>query len=230
MTTVAGIDLAAGRGATAIASLMLPGHDTVPALHELVREDIATDDDILASIARISPRVLAFDAPLSLPMPVAQAIRGEPQTKSFPSPYTRAAERDPAWTKLGVRPLPVSFLGGLAFRAISLLPRLRSIVPDAAIIEAFPTGALRSLGVRVAADRKRTKSSVSVRAAVQQSLTLLVQALPSPDEELLSADQLDAIAAALTGVAFLQGRSTAVGDPAEGQIYLPIWQEPAWSR
>src|SRR5579862_5860312 len=121
-----GIDLAAGRGVTELATLSFDlASDAPPAW--LTDAYCATHDDaaLLATVAdalRLGDlRVIAIDAPLSLPAAVVAALCGDtPGDGASPSPYTRAAERDPYWRSVGIRPLPISFLGGLTFRALTL--------------------------------------------------------------------------------------------------------------
>jgi predicted nuclease with RNAse H fold len=223
---VAGVDLAAGRGTTAVAMMRVEVGAPRPALTGL--HLCGPDDEALLDLlARMPPRVVALDAPLSLPAAVRAGLgsaAGQGRRDPHPSPYTRAAERDPLWTSLGVRPLPVSFLGGLTFRAIALLPRLRARLPGAALIEAFPSGALRCLGIDPPATgsrRRARKTSEATRTTVQHGLCAWISAFPSPERELLTRDELDAAAAALTAVAYLRGEYRAIGDVSEGQIILP---------
>jgi predicted nuclease with RNAse H fold len=214
---VVGVDLAAGRGMTAIAALALEPAGA-PRLVSLAYP--VSDGDILAETLRLDPTVIALDAPLTLPGPVAAALAGAPWS-GHESPYTRAAERDPIWRELGVRPLPISFLGGLTFRAIPLAARLRAALPETAVIEVFPTATLRALGARAAGDGRGAKTSVEGRRAAHAALSAWVAGLPPGEEGAsLSADALDAVAAALTAAAFSRGASLAVGDPAEGCIIV----------
>lgn len=214
---VTGIDLAAGRGVTGLAALAvdpLGASRAVPLTHP------NTDDEIVAEALRLRPAVIALDAPLTLPGPVAAALAGAPWVGGG-SPYTRAAERDPLWRALGVRPLPVSFLGGLTFRAIALAARLRAALPETAVIEVFPTATLRALGARTAGDGRGAKTSAEARRATHEALARWVCGLPAmAGDGPLDADALDAVAAALTAAAFIRGASRAVGDPAEGCIIL----------
>ena len=233
---VVGIDLAAGRGTTEVAALCLNAGDPLPVFDPAAHRAVQTDEEIVELVAAARPVVIALDAPLSLPSVVAAALRGEvkpPQGFTDNSPYTRAAERDPLWGRLRVRPLPVSFLGGLTFRAIALLPKLRARQPAATIIEVFPTASLRVLGIRPAAPaggarHRPAKASAAARMVVQQGLRALVAGIPAPDAHLLEADLLDALAAALTALAYVRGASVAVGDPVEGQIVLPRSADFPW--
>lgn len=214
---VVGIDLAAGRGVTALAALALEPAGA-PRLIALVY--LALDSDILAEVLRLRPAVIALDAPQTLPGPVAAALAGMPWS-GHDSPYTRAAERDPIWRGLGVRPLPVSFLGGLTFRAIPLAARLRAALPETAVIEVFPTATLRALGARSMDIGRGAKTSVERLSAAHAALSAWVDELPQAEEGgALDADALDAVAAALTAAAFARGAGMAVGDPAEGCIIV----------
>ena len=178
MTVVAGIDLAAGRGTTEIARLTLKARERPRFAAADAFVAVVTDDDIMAALRAYHPAVVAIDAPLTLPAPVASALCGKDAMDANSSPYTRAAERDPIWTELGIRPLPVSFLGGLTFRAICLVARLRDALPESAIIEAFPSGARASLGIR--ADAQGVKRLGKTTAAARRGLQLALAALIVP--------------------------------------------------
>jgi predicted nuclease with RNAse H fold len=227
---VAGIDLAAGRGTTEVALLELAEGQDAPIFRPEDHHAVTTDDEILAALAAARPTVVAIDAPLSPPAAVAAALRDKiPSVEvhsrrlvESSSPYTRAAERDLVWRALGLRPLPVSFLGGLAFRAIVLVPRARALLPACAVIEVFPTATLRMLGIRppVAGTKREAKTSIAARGETQQGLARYIRGLPI-DGEPLGADLLDALAAALTAVAYVRGEVQAIGDAEEGQIMLP---------
>jgi predicted nuclease with RNAse H fold len=219
---VVGVDLAAGRGTTEVAALLLRPGDR-PIFLVAHHRAVVTDADIVAAVADACPSVVAIDAPLSLPRPVHAAVLGETYDGPSASPYTRAAERDVLWSQLGIRPLPVSFLGGLTFRAIVLLPGLRAALPATALIEAFPSGTLAALGISrvTSGTSKRGKATADVRRTVQQGLSRWIAGLPNPSDMLLSADLLDALAAALTAAAYSSGSYCTAGDPAEGQIVVP---------
>jgi predicted nuclease with RNAse H fold len=69
--------------------------------------------------------------------------------------------------------------------------------------------------------RRETKTSVAARAETQQGLARYIDGLTLPASDLLSADLLDALAAALTAVAYHKGQCRAIGEADEGQIVLP---------
>lgn len=247
-----GIDLAAGRGTTEVVRLSLASLEGTPFFHASDHRPVVSDEDIVAGVVSYRPDVVAIDAPLSLPARVAHSLAvlgpcgGEhAATLAFSppdsvgiaaaetigaSPYSRAAERDHIWSRLGVRPFPVSFLGGLTFRAITLLPALRLALPESRIIEVFPSGSASALGLRMDSDtmtsrsRRLAKTAPQIRARLQSALAEHITGIPNVDENgghPLSADLLDALLAALTAVAYLRGSYVAIGDPAEGQIVLP---------
>lgn len=180
-----------------------------------------TDNEIIGQALDMRPAVIALDAPLSLPGPVTAALAGG-VWEGHPSPYTRAAERDPIWRALGVRPLPVSFLGGLTFRALPLVAQIRALAPASTVIEVFPTASMRALGVSHAGERRLAKTSLAGRQTAHTALNALVSGLPDALDAggPLDADALDAIAAALTAAAYAKGVTLAAGDPAEGCIIL----------
>jgi len=224
--SVVGVDLAAGRGTTSLATLTLASSGVAPgglALRSLIH---APDDDaIIAEVARERPGVIALDAPLTLPTPVAAALAGKASPPGA-SPYTRAAERDPTWSRLGVRPFPVSFLGGLTFRAIPLAARLRETFPATQVIEVFPTGALVALGLRTPSARGRSrqpKTSLDERRHTQSALSRIIAGLPTSGEgdTPLDADSLDAVVAAIVAALFARGNVERIGEEREGVIVMP---------
>ncbi len=226
MISVAGIDLAAGRGITEVAVLSAEALEARPAFQSHLHQAVATDDEIIALLCSMPLAVIAVDAPLTLPASVRAALAGDPPP-AMERVYTRAAERDPVWGRLGVRPLPVSFLGGLTFRAVVLAARLRVTLPEVPLIEVFPTATLRWL--RQGAERATPyvrptpnvkKTTPAARHEARAVLAHYIDRLPA-GEEPLGADLLDAVAAAYMGLLFLRGDSIAVGDPAEGQIIVP---------
>jgi len=228
---VAGVDLAAGRGVTEVALLELMEGTPRPIFRAEAHRAVTSDEEIVAVLVDARPAVIAVDAPLTLPRVVADAIRCDGRAKeasagsphaSTGSPYTRQAERAPIWAELGLRPLPVSFLGGLTFRAIALVPKLRALLPETTVIEVFPTAMLQVLGVRptMKGTKRGAKTCIAARTATEQGLALYIDGL-SPDGEPLGADLLDALAAALTAVAFSKGLFRAIGEADDGQIVLP---------
>jgi hypothetical protein len=113
-------------------------------------------------------------------------------------------------------------LGGLTFRALVLRAQLTVALPEIALIETFPTAALRALGIVATSNGQRTKKATpDARAWAQRGLSRWVADIPAPEPEPWGTDLLDALAAALVAVAWIFRATFAAGDPAEGQIILP---------
>ncbi|MBF6591405.1 MAG: DUF429 domain-containing protein [Ktedonobacterales bacterium] len=234
MIAVCGLDLAAGRGTTELVTLASPDGEAPPFYQPETYQRVGDDEAILAALVAAGPRVVAIDAPLTLPVAVLAALTGAALTGAgslYTSPYTRAAERDAVWATLGVRPLPVSFLGGLTFRALVLRARLAVTLPEVTVIETFPAAVLRALGIQAPAGggtrgaKREAKTTPAARTETQWGLGRWITGIPAPDPAPLGADLLDALAAALAAVAYLRGASQAIGDANEGQIILPV-REP----
>jgi predicted nuclease with RNAse H fold len=68
------------------------------------------------------------------------------------------------------------------------------------------------------------KTTVIGRRALQEGLQRLIPSVPSPQEDLLSHDALDALLAAYTGFLYGCGETEALGDPSEGLLHIPASQ------
>ncbi len=154
---------------------------------------VRTDDELLDVLGRASPRVVAVDAPLSLP----SAGRGQRRC-------------DVEVRRLGVPILPptigpMRLLSERGMRVAALL-RERGLK----VIEVYPRGVQRKLGL--IGRGERPNGGVGQRIG-----SLLGVAVP----EDLSVDEVDALTCAL--VAFLHdwGRTVELGDPEEGTIVMP---------
>ena len=206
MAVVVGIDLAAGRGVTEVAALEVaalevaapPDEASRPLFLRAAYHPVQSDAEIVGVVAAIAPTVVAIDAPLSLPAAVMRALDLTPrpplpQGEGEASPYLRAAERDPIWGQLGMRPLPVSFLGGLTFRALVLLPRLRATLPDATIIEVFPSATHAVLyekapgtdqpTLRAQREKRGAKTTTTTRRQRQITLARRIEGIPTPPSD-----------------------------------------------
>ncbi len=206
MTTVVGVDLA---GAPAYGAKR-PGVVGLAAVRARLRglrvvEVTAgrlDDDAVLAFVRRHDARVIAIDAPLSLPRGRCCA---NPACACARFGIVREAERElvrrghrPYWTLL---PSMVP----LTLRGVALRRRLEA--EGRRVVEVFP-GAVRDvLAVSRADDRElvRTLRGLGLRG--------LPDGLPR--------DAVDAVAAAWVGALRLRGACEAVGSPDEGQIWLP---------
>ena len=71
------------------------------------------------------------------------------------------------------------------------------------------------------------KTTVAGRRELQESLQRLIPSVPSPQENLLSHDALDALLAAYTGFLYDCGRTKALDDPSEGLLHIPTRRKTA---
>lgn len=131
--------------------------------------------------------------------------------RSFGTPTADRGDGHPfyEWMRIGFE------VFGLADRAG--LPRHRGGPVEGTAIEVFPHA---SAVVLAGCLPPRGAGKVAWRAAVLRRNGVDPDPLRSPD-------QIDAALAALTGLRALQGRCTALGDPAEGVIVLPARTLPA---
>jgi predicted RNase H-like nuclease len=166
-------------------------------------------------IREYRPDVVAIDAP-----PAWGARNGSRRTErelrrfgiqSFGTPPAGRRDDHPfyAWMKVGFRAFEQAAEAGF--------PRYGSGTVRGRAIEVFPHGTAVALSGCLPPPTVRKRD-------------FRVQVLRSQRVEtdgLRSIDQVDAALAALTGLLALRGRSTALGDPKEGVIVLPVSTLPA---
>jgi predicted nuclease with RNAse H fold len=197
-----GIDVSVRRGLD-VAALDESRHLVAVRSHQRV-------DDLPALLRELAPDVVAIDSPPAWGR-AGRSRRAERDLRCLGlSSY--ATPSDPVWRE---RPFYAWMKVGFAvFRrvAASGFGRFRSGGVRRTAIEVFPyatavalTGMLRPPGT----------SKRSWRREVLRRQGLDVDRLPT-------LDAIDAALAALTGLLALQGRVTAVGDPREGVIVLPL--------
>jgi len=166
-------------------------------LDELLGCEVAKvhgDEEIVDFIVERSPSIVAIDAPLTLP-------RGD-----------RAGsmrECDRALRRMGLRPLPLTLrsMRLLTMRGIRLRERLEDL--GFKVIEVFPTGAQKILGISTKRD--------GIERLREDLRRLGLKNLPMD----VDGDILDAATCALIGILHLKGLCVEVGDPEEGVIVMP---------
>jgi uncharacterized protein len=163
---------------------------------------LGSDEEILEAVRAARPRIVAVDAPLSLP-------RGRKSLDIPGPPHLRACDR--ALLELGIRFFPVTLgpMRMLTRRGIDLAPQLAE--NGCPVIEAYPGGAQDVLGL----PRKGDGEERLRRALVRFGFSGAVEHRP------ITHDELDAVVCAYTGREHLAGRSTMLGDPTEGLLILP---------
>jgi hypothetical protein len=163
---------------------------------------LGDDEAILAAVRAVAPRLVAIDAPLSLP-------RGRRSLDVPGPPHLRACDRE--LQRLGIRFFPVTLgpMRTLTRRGIALAAKLAAGgVPS---IEAYPGGAQDLLGI----PRKGAGAERLRRALLRCGFT------GSVEDRTITHDELDAVMCAYTGREHLAGRSLVLGDPTEGTLVLP---------
>lgn len=167
-------------------------------------------DDLPALLEEFEPGVVAIDSPPGWGRE-GRSRRAERELRrlglsSYATPSDAGWRERPfyAWMKVGFR----------VFRkvAASGFVRFRQGDVRRTAIEVFPYATAVALSGRL---RPPGTSKASWRRQVLRGEGLDVGRLPT-------LDAIDAALAALTGLLALQGRFTAVGDPREGVIVLPV--------
>lgn len=175
----------------------------------------ATDADILALAHRWQPRLIAVDAPLSLPLGLHCL------DETCPCRPTAADGRKAAERELLRRGIPLylttkrSIIKAMIVRAMALTAALER---DAfTVLEVYPYACKVVLFGRPI-PRKTTAHG---RDWLRDRLSDLIPGLGGHPGR-LNHDQLDALAAAYTACLADGGLAEALGDPQEGLIYLPL--------
>jgi predicted nuclease with RNAse H fold len=215
-----GVDVAARRPCTAVA---LRGGRTARVVDWLETSDRPA---LIDWVVRLAPQVVAIDAPQGW----NRRLLGRASHRS------RVCDHELLRRGLGVYQVPAKTdvdsgtarlpdwigVGFELFRA--LRRRGFESPPDgaipgafgqpAAVIEVYPYAAFAALlGHRPSAKTDRQGLAARVRVLRQAGVEW---------DDYFDHDSLDALAAALTGWRYLQGRASALGDQREGLLWLPV--------
>lgn len=203
MDSVIGIDLSGlsrgTKGQTALAQLSL---SEPPRLLDLVvlPKGRQTDAELIRWVAERRPRVVAIDAPLSLPHGLScedpACARCEPPSSDY---LARDIDRL-------VGGMSTVMIAGIAFRGIYLARRLRRLGIE--VIEVYPAAAYQRLGLKTIEER-RDPAKVSA---------VLVRYVPGVWLE--TSDERDAVAASLVARWYAMARAEVI-EGADGAIWLP---------
>ncbi len=158
---------------------------------------VYTDKEILAKIRESNPRVVAIDAPLSLPP-------GRKSIEERTDVHLRESDRE--LLKRGIRFFPVTLgpMRKLTERGISLKRILEA--EHFTVIEAYPGGAQDVLGIS-----RKQKGLDNLKAGLEN---LGIEGLNNQ----MSDHELDAVTCAYVGKLFLEGQAVTYGDPNDGII------------
>lgn len=160
------------------------------------------DEEILGRTLEVRPAVVSIDAPLSIP-----AGRRDIHDRS--GPHLRACDRALLARRIRFFPVTLGPMRMLTERGIRLKRRLESA--GLPVIESYPGGAQDVLGI----PRKGAGLAPLRRGLLAWGISGDVTRRD------ITHDELDAVTSAIVGRLFLVGEAEALGDPAEGLLYLP---------
>lgn len=173
---------------------------------------LGADSEVINAIDKIEPLIVAIDAPLSLPKGLCCLEETCPCREVLPS-KGRACERELA--RLGIPcffTTKKSIIKEMVYRAIALKQRLSRYN----VIEIYPYASkVRLFGKPIPSKLKPAGIEV-LRALVTDLVPDLI-----PKAAGLNHDLCDAVIAAYSAYLYYQGMAEPVGDPGEGQIFIP---------
>lgn len=206
MDSVVGIDLSGltygAKGRTVAAHLYL---ETPLRLGEplVVPRRIKGDRILVDWIEERRPKVVAIDAPLSLPHSILCVGADCPRCELGAASYLeRDVDREARRQGGG---MPTVMLAAIAFRGIYLARKLRERGYE--VIETYPRASLRALGA--AGSSKRDPAGVAA------ALARRVEGVATSDP-----DELDAIAAALAAADYLRQPRPEPIEASDGTIWI----------
>ncbi|MEM2910534.1 MAG: DUF429 domain-containing protein [Nitrososphaerota archaeon] len=158
------------------------------------------DHEILGLVRSTMPRIVAIDAPLSLP-------RGRTSLE-VREPY-HLRECDHELARMGIKFFPVTLgpMRKLTERGMRLKPIIEEVGVE--VIEVYPGGAQDVLRI--------PRKHASLEGLLRGLRRLGIKGLRRE----MSGDELDAVTCALVGYLYLKGEYVALGDREEGTIIMP---------
>ena len=158
------------------------------------------DSEIISLVKKTKPKIIAIDAPLSLP-------KGRKSLKNRSNIHFR--ECDKALWKLGIKFFPITLgpMRMLTERGIKLKKKLKRLGFN--VIEVYPGATQDILGI----PRKQKGLEKLKKELEKLGLKFTKQKL--------TGDELDAATAAYTAWLYLKGKAIAIGDKKEGTIIIP---------
>jgi predicted nuclease with RNAse H fold len=181
---------------------------------------LSTDPEIVATMDKIQPAIVAIDAPLSLPKGLCCLEQGCSCGQALPL-AGRACERELA--RLGIPcffTTKRSIIKAMVYRAIALSSELSGRGYE--VIEIYP----HASKVRLFGKSIPSKLTPAGLTALRARVAALMPNLASKAAE-LSHDLCDALIAAYTAYLYARGMAEPVGDAEEGLIFIPKLQVQA---
>lgn len=158
-----------------------------------------SDDEILESVRTVMPRIVAIDAPLSLPS-------GRRSIEERSKVHLRECDRELLRRRIRFFPVTLGPMRRLTSRGIYLRKILEN--DGFAVIEVYPGGAQDVLGIP-----RKQKGLDRLRMGLEQA------GVEGLNDE-MSDHELDAITCALVGKLFLEGKAEVYGTAEQG-IVMP---------
>jgi predicted nuclease with RNAse H fold len=158
---------------------------------------VYTDQEIMQAIEAANPRVIAIDAPLSLPP-------GRKSIDERTSIHLRESDRELLRRGIKFFPITLGPMRKLTERGIKLRKNLET--RHFKVIEVYPGGAQDVLGIP-----RKQRGLDKLRKGLEDAG---VKELNSQ----MSDHELDAVTCALVGELFLEGKSVAYGEPSQAII------------
>jgi len=176
---------------------------------------LGSDKEIAAFVEAHRPALVAIDAPLSMPLGLC-CLEATCSCQPVSPRKGRQCERELSALGIGCYyTTKRSIIKGMVCRGIRLKAELEK--QRHTVIEIYPYASK----VRLFGSLPK-KTTVAGRQALQALLQCFIPSVPSPQEDLLSHDALDALLAAYTGFLYDCDRTEALGDPSEGLLHIPI--------
>lgn len=161
---------------------------------------VYADEEIAAFVARAAPELVAVDAPLSLPP-------GRASIEDRGGEHFRACDRELLRRRIRFFPVTLGPMRALTARGLRLKAELEAA--GHAVVEVYPGAAQDLWGIG-----RKQRGLEALRSGLEG---LGLKGL-APG---MNGDELDAVTGALVGRLCLLGRAEALGDPAEGLLYVP---------
>ncbi len=162
---------------------------------------VYTDKEILREVERVSPAVVAIDAPLAMPL-------GKKSLRKKGPPHLRACDREVL--KLGIKIFPITLgpMRKLTRRGIRLRRKLEE--RGFRVIETYPGAAQDILGIP-----RKQRGIHLLEKGLEEKLRIKLKG------KNLSGDELDAVTCAYVAWLFHNGKAMCLGDEREILMVLP---------
>jgi predicted nuclease with RNAse H fold len=158
---------------------------------------IYKDEEVLKTVEESSPRVVAIDAPLSLPT-------GRKSIEQRTNVHLRECDKELLRRHIKFFPITIGPMRKLTSRGINLRRSLEN--KHIRVIEVYPGGAQDVLGIS-----RKQQGLKRLRTGLEK---LGVRGLNNK----MSDHELDAVTCAVVGKLFLEGKSVTYGTPDQGII------------